>query len=203
MLKRVLVSACVVFSAVVFTRAVAQPLYKKSADGIAVSLPVKLSSEARLLRVQVVSDKIIHITATPEADFSPAKSLMVVEQNHKPVSWSVVAEGDDLLLSTAALRVHISKQGTLSFTDKAGKSILSEQPGRAFIPISNNGENSYHIIQNFNSPANEAIYGLGQHQNGIVNFKNQHLDLFQNNTEVAVPFWYPVKITASCGIIIP
>lgn len=188
MLKGVLLSAGALFFAVAFNHATAQAIYKKTANGIIVKLPGDLSSGVRLLRLEVISDKIIHVTATPGNDFTAVNSLMVVEQKSKPVAWAVIPEGNGLLLRTAALMVHMSGQGTLSFNDRAGKSIMSEQTGRTLIQVSNNGENSYHIIQNFNSPVTEAIYGLGQHQNGIVNFKNQHLDLFQNNTEVAVPF---------------
>jgi len=32
-----------------------------------------------------------------------------------------------------------------------------------------------------------SLYGLGQHQDGIVNYRNNQVYLFQNNTEVAVP----------------
>jgi alpha-D-xyloside xylohydrolase len=167
----------------------AQNAYKKVADGIIVNLPQKSTNDTRLLQLQVISDKIIHVTATPENTFSSVKSLMAVERTGKAANWTVVQKGNELLLSTALVVAHVSlTQGTVGFTDKAGNVILSEKPGRTFIPVSNNGESSYHIIQDFNSPADEAIYGLGQHQNGIVNFKNQHLELFQNNTEVAVPF---------------
>ncbi|NOW93355.1 alpha-glucosidase domain-containing protein [Mucilaginibacter sp. SG564] len=189
MLKRVLLYVCTIFSAALFTHAAAQGIYKKVTDGIIVSLPQKSAQDSRLLRLQVISDKIIHVTATPESSFPRNKSLMALDRINSPVNWNVVQKGNQLLLSTASVTAHVLlPQGIVSFTDKAGKLILSENAERTFTLVSNNGESSYHIIQNFNSPANEAIYGLGQHQNGVVNFKNQHLELLQNNTEVAVPF---------------
>lgn len=189
MLNRVLICTCIVFSAAFFTYASAQSTYKKVADGIIVNLPQRSEHDARLLQLQVLSDKIIHVIATPESEFSSVKSLMAVERVSKTVNWSVVQKGNQLELSTASIIAHVSlTQGTVSFTDKMGKTILSEKGESMFTPVSNNGENSYHITQQFNSPLDEALYGLGQHQNGVVNFKNQHLELFQNNTEVAVPF---------------
>jgi alpha-D-xyloside xylohydrolase len=188
--KRVLLSACTFFLAFIFTHVLyAQDVYKKVTDGLIVNLPETLTQNARLLRLQVVSDKIIRVTATPENAFSIAKSLMATSQINPSVNWSVAQRDDQVMLTTTSVTARVSlTQGTVSFTDKAGNIILSEKPGRTFIPVSNNGEGSYHIIQTFNSPTDEAIYGLGQHQNGIVNFKNQHLELLQNNTEVAVPF---------------
>lgn len=44
------------------------------------------------------------------------------------------------------------------------------------------------IVQRFVSPADEALYGLGQHQQGIMNYKNTNLVLYQNNIEVLVTF---------------
>ena len=40
----------------------------------------------------------------------------------------------------------------------------------------------------FNSPDNEAFYGLGQHQSEELNMKGKNEDLFQYNTKVSVPF---------------
>jgi alpha-D-xyloside xylohydrolase len=36
--------------------------------------------------------------------------------------------------------------------------------------------------------ADDAWYGLGQHQDGIMNYRGQQVSFFQNNTEVAIPF---------------
>ncbi|NJM26817.1 MAG: alpha-xylosidase, partial [Bacteroidia bacterium] len=52
--------------------------------------------------------------------------------------------------------------------------------------------------QQFLSPADEAFYGLGQHQQDVINFKGQDVTLLQNNSEVAVPF---VLSSKSYGIL--
>ncbi|MEJ2629568.1 MAG: PA14 domain-containing protein, partial [bacterium] len=50
------------------------------------------------------------------------------------------------------------------------------------------GETTFHIQQLFNSPEKEAFYGLGQHQNNIMNYKGQDVDLWQYNIVVTLPF---------------
>ena len=40
----------------------------------------------------------------------------------------------------------------------------------------------------FDSPDDEAFYGLGQHQSEQFNMKGKNEDLFQYNTKVSVPF---------------
>jgi alpha-D-xyloside xylohydrolase len=44
------------------------------------------------------------------------------------------------------------------------------------------------VRQEWEPDADEALYGLGQHQFGLMNIKGYNLDLWQRNTEVAVPF---------------
>ncbi|RYF77221.1 MAG: alpha-xylosidase, partial [Chitinophagaceae bacterium] len=43
------------------------------------------------------------------------------------------------------------------------------------------------IRQDFTTIADDAWYGLGQHQDDLMNYKGYQVQLFQNNTEVAVP----------------
>jgi len=127
MLKRVLLCVCTIFSAALFTHAAAQDIYKKVTDGIIVSLPQKSAQDSRLLRLQVISDKIIHVTATPESSFPRNKSLMALDRINSPVNWNVVQKGNQLLLSTASVTAHVLlPQGLVSFTDKAGKLILAK-----------------------------------------------------------------------------
>ena len=42
--------------------------------------------------------------------------------------------------------------------------------------------------QTFQSTSDDAWYGLGQHQDGVMNYRGQQVTFFQNNTEVAIPF---------------
>ncbi len=178
-----------IFLSAIFSNAYGQAVYHKTADGIIINLPQNSEQDARLLKLQVISDKIIHVVSTPDSAFSSAQSLIAILPVQSPVNWTVLQNSNQLKLFTDCLVANVDlRTGIINFTDKADKSILSEKSGTIFTAVSNNGENAYHITQSFNSPVNEAFYGLGQHQNGIINFKNQHVELLQKNTEVAVPF---------------
>lgn len=50
----------------------------------------------------------------------------------------------------------------------------------------------------FDSPEDEAIYGLGQHQSEEMNYKGRNEELFQYNTKVSIPF---VMSTAGYGLL--
>src|SRR5690606_11742895 len=92
---------------------------------------------------------------------------------------------------TAALKVEVSiETGLITYKDGNGKIWLSQadikQP--ALTPAIFNGEPAYQVSQIFNAQENEAYYGLGQHQQGVVNYRGRRVDLVQYNTEIAVPF---------------
>jgi len=50
------------------------------------------------------------------------------------------------------------------------------------------GEPAYKIQQLFDSPEDEGFYGLGGHQNAMMNYKGHDVDLWQHNMVAVVPF---------------
>ena len=54
-------------------------------------------------------------------------------------------------------------------------------------------EDTNEITQSFILDEDEVIYGLGQHQNGLMNQRGQRLVLEQNNMEIAIPYFASVK----------
>ncbi|GET31162.1 alpha-xylosidase [Prolixibacter bellariivorans] len=167
-----------------------QPKYQLTDDGVILNLRQENKAEASKLRLQVLGDELIHVSATPDGDF-PKDSSLIVVPGLKTVPFAVDNEGDSIRLSTAKLNVMISKaDGGIKFKDKTGKLILAEKKGggRTFTPIDVDGTKGYTIRQLFDSPADEAFYGLGQHQSDEFNYKGKSEELFQYNTKVSVPF---------------
>ena len=71
----------------------------------------------------------------------------------------------------------------------AGAVILSERAGgRTLTPAEVQGEKTFHVRQEWEPSADEALFGLGQHQLGLMNVKGYDLDLWQHNATVAIPF---------------
>ena len=122
---------------------------------------------------------------------SPATSLTTVYAANAGTKWDVQELKDKIVLKTSRLVATVmSNTGAVSFTDINGKPVLQEKPinGRYFEPAIFDGEQLYQIKQTFETTPGDAIYGLGQHQDDVMNYRNQQVTLFQNNTEVAVPF---------------
>lgn len=164
--------------------------FEKTNDGIIVNIDQGKSKGINKLRLQVLGDELIHVSATPENEF-PKDSTLIIVPNIKTVPFTVSEEKDSIKLSTASLNVMISSiDGGIKFKDKNGKLVLSEKAGggKTFTPIEVEGTKGYTIRQIFDSPKDEAFYGLGQHQSDEFNYKDKTEELFQYNTKVSVPF---------------
>ena len=156
------------------------------------------------IRLQVVSDKIIRVQATAEQSFRNKQSLIIVPQNSK-ANYKVEEQGDNLIITTAAMRAVMNEAtGQITFYDLKDNVLLNEvaQGGKTFKPftvpdreigvdiakVPEAQKHGWSWRALFNSPDNEAFYGLGQHQSEELNMKGKNEDLFQYNTKVSVPF---------------
>jgi alpha-D-xyloside xylohydrolase len=165
--------------------------YKKLSDGVMIKLRSEKPTDPGLIKIQVCSDNIIHVTATQDKKISDRSSLMVDRTIWEPVLWSLKEDSNEIVLSTSKVTAKIHREkGTIAFYNANGELILEEKPQDSKIITSAKvmGEKTHHIQQIFNSAESEAFYGLGQHQNNIMNYKGQDVDLWQYNIVVAVPF---------------
>ncbi len=164
--------------------------YEEYPRGIVVKTLPNTSNENRLVRLEVVSNNIIHVTATPERRLQDPGTLMIVPQDDN-VRFSVMQTGDSVILSTDLLKAGVKMTtGEVWFSDLYGQVYLQEQHGggKSYTPIKQGVTKGYTIRQVFESPDDEAFYGLGQHQAGEFNYKGKNEELFQYNTKVSVPF---------------
>ena len=156
------------------------------------------------IRLQVVGDRIIRVQATAEQSFRNKQSLIIVPQNSK-AQYKVEEQGDDLIITTAAMRAVLNEAtGQITFYDLKDQVLLKEvaQGGKTFKPftvpdreigvdiakVPDAQKHGWSWRALFDSPDNEAFYGLGQHQSEELNMKGKNEDLFQYNTKVSVPF---------------
>ena len=198
--KTFLISAALVMSAGSLSAAG----YLQNANFLTVQLKQHQNFGPNQIRLQIVSDKIIRVQATAEQSFRNKQSLIIVPQTGK-TNYKVEEQGDHLIITTAAMRAVLNEAtGQITFYDLKGNVLLNEvaQGGKTFKPFTVPDREigvdiakvpeeqkhgwSWHAL--FDSPDNEAFYGLGQHQSEELNMKGKNEDLFQYNTKVSVPF---------------
>ncbi|MCF0191160.1 MAG: DUF5110 domain-containing protein [Marinilabiliaceae bacterium] len=155
--------------------------YERVAHGIVVN------GESQSVRLEVLADDIIHVNAVPAGQsFSESESLIAIEQ-HYSKAYQVTETDTTVVLSTSKLTATICKKCVkVSFADEKGNPIIAEDK-RTLEPIEVEGVKGYTMRQVWNSPSDEALYGLGQHQADEWNYKGKNEELFQYNTKVSVP----------------
>ncbi len=154
-------------------------------------------NDRELLEVTICSASVVHVTARPigaKKDDS-AKPWMLPEAQACPgSSFNYEQSGDQTKLITPRMVISLSaRAGSLNFKTASGETLLQEQSnlGRTYLPSDAPG--LYHVEDRFRPDATEGIYGLGQHQSGMFNYRGSTLELGQNNTDIAIPLMVSSK----------
>src|SRR3990172_13185564 len=112
---------------IVFLDACSHKTFTTHNEGIIVQLKKTDEQNTRLVRIQVISDDIFRVSATPDETLADKESLSVVKRDSVFRDWKVTEEGNTLELSTASTIASLSLiTGQVSFFDRSGKMILKE-----------------------------------------------------------------------------
>ncbi|MGB7189198.1 MAG: TIM-barrel domain-containing protein, partial [Acidobacteriaceae bacterium] len=158
------------------------------------------------LRLTVCGPRSIHVVASPDGSAAGAtqKQPWLIEKCSPqkftltmPSAESKPQSANDKLwnpavatLDTGALKVKIALAwGNLEFEDEQGHRLLQEfqDAPRRYAKTVVNGESLYSVEDQFYTEVREAVYGLGQHQNGMFNYRGGVVELGQANTSVTIP----------------
>lgn len=169
--------------------------WKKTDNGVVVNLTNPDAGMGDKVRLVVLDENIIRVSAAA-GEFSNEPSLVVAETAATDARWDVREENGEVVVSTDSLRAYVRiATGEVRFTDAAGQVILRENEGggKTFTAMEIDGTAGYEVRQVFESPDDEAFYGLGQHQADDFNYKGKNETLFQYNTKVSIPFFVSNK----------
>jgi alpha-D-xyloside xylohydrolase len=153
----------------------------KVADGLVVSIG------SHRLKIEVCTDEIVRVAYAPDQGFFGRSSLVTQPKRCGGASWDATIGAKIANVSTRALQVRVDlATGAVSFLDRTGQPILNEA-GRRLTPATVQGEQTFNIRQQWRPIPGESLYGLGQHQLGLLDIKGYDLDLWQHNATVAMP----------------
>lgn len=150
-------------------------------------------TEKGFIKLQVYSDDIIRVTISPVKQLKERESLIIISQPDQKTKWNLKETDRYIYVSTKKISAKLDKLNiTVSFYDSLGVLIL-QGDRYSFEEEKDNNETVYQITQNFKLSPEEAIYGLGQFQKGIMNWRGHDVTLFQENREIAVPMLVSTK----------
>ena len=141
------------------------------------------------LRLQVCTDSIIHIVYSLERTPPQRPDFILTKTSWPNPSFRLdSSDAKTITLSTAKLKIVINRADSdMVFQDAAGNP-LAEENTRTLEPVEVNGEKTFHAERFVNMwSTQEALYGLGQHQAGVWNYRGEAVDISQDNTNISVP----------------
>ena len=145
------------------------------------------------IEVQFFAPAVARVIKSPEGVAYEKQSLSVIAKPEK-VSFKVDIQDNKIVLNTSELSVSVDTgTGIVSYFSKDGKSLLAEKSGMQFIDFDDAGTKTYQVYQPFVLDKEEAIYGLGQLQNGKMIQRNMTKNLIQGNVEDVSPFFQSTK----------
>jgi len=151
---------------------------------------VVLHMKAGTIRLQICTPTIVHLIYSPTSSFPVYPNPAVIKTSWPESKWSVQNSDDEVSLQTSDLKVSVDrKTGSITYADASGHTLLHDD-SKTMTPVTVNGERTYRAedymtLGGYGST--EALYGLGQHQAGVWNYRGESVELSQDNTSIAVP----------------
>jgi alpha-D-xyloside xylohydrolase len=163
--------------------------FEKTATGVVIKPD---QGPAREVRLEVMSDNIIHVVKLDQSGKKLTPSMMTVATPCGTCTFAVAKAGNGkdeaVTLKAGKISATVSlANGYVQFANAKGEVFL-KQAAEQFTPVTIGGKPFLAITEGFNHGTKDAYYGLGQHQNAQMNLNGEDVLLAQHNMDVAVPF---------------
>ena len=203
-IRTIVMTSALLCSTAFYAVSSAAASFTRSGNFITVKVQQPSANAPRLVRLQVVGDKIIRVEATAKDAFPTKQSLIIVPQPTDQ-NFQISEDTRRVIVKTPFLSATVDKAtGRVIFIDKNGRQILAEdeKQGKSLIPytvpareigvdiakVPESQRHGYTWRLLFDDAGDNGLYGLGQHQANELNMKGKNEDLYQYNTKVSVPF---------------
>jgi alpha-D-xyloside xylohydrolase len=137
--------------------------------------------------VHVCKEDILRVQYTTGTTF-PTKTSMSVSATWGKTPFCVAEAQGVVTITTTRLKAKVSTgTGLVTFVDLADKTILAED-GKTLASVNVSDVGATHRPETtFSSPSDEALFGLGQHQENVGNRKGTRQHIENSNTQINVP----------------
>jgi len=150
---------------------------------------VQLKTKTLNVRVQFYAGNIARVVKwRPES--TPEKlSLTVIQDSLPQIPIDLKENRRQVIMKTGQMTLTLSKRdGHVEYFTADAKTILKETQNTVITPLTIGDDKAYSVQQNFTLTPDEGLYGLGQHQNGLMNYRGRSITLVQTNTDAVTPF---------------
>jgi alpha-D-xyloside xylohydrolase len=170
------------------TPALVCPPPPPQSDGYSVDATgVTFRSSSGLMKLHVAKEDIIRVQFTTASTFPEKVSLSVNNPWTTPTPFCVSEEAGTVTITTSRMKAKVNAlTGTIAYTDLSDQVVLSEND-KSLAPATVEGVATNSVETRFDSPVDEGLFGLGQHQGGFMNFKGRNQHILNTNTQINVP----------------
>lgn len=145
-------------------------------------------------------DGLVRVRAWRGGEPPAGTPMVVVAKPLNAVALTITEQDGALTAAGPGATVRIAADGTLRFAVPDGRVVLVEAVGGRAFPANALGRRGipHGCAQRWKLTLDESLYGLGQHQDGRLDWRGRSCTLLQSNDVVAVPFLWS---TAGWGIL--
>jgi alpha-D-xyloside xylohydrolase len=170
---------------------------------------------ASYLKVQVCAANILRIVYTSRTPIPAPHGLIVVNDSFESGAWEATDNGSAIVIMTEKIKATVNKaNGSISFFDASGALRCSEIPGgRTLASVTRGGQAGVSGALKFDSPPEEAVYGLGNlslastawptgtiyweqfppDRKGVLDIRGFDIDMHQANFYDVIPFFMTTR----------
>lgn len=166
--------------------------YKKDSDGITCTL------NKGLMKVKLCFDNMVEVKYTTLPLFIEKPSLVITNPFKSAPSFDVTEKAGELVITTPKLKILVDKaSNAVKYFDLSGNAILAEDDSqnKTMTPTTIAGIDVYNCTSQFQSPTDEALFGLGCHPEDSlsINYKGRNQELAIRYMTGAIPVMLSTK----------
>ena len=126
---------------------------------------IQLQTHDYQVRVQFYTPEIVRVVKWPLSGQADKLSLSVIMPKQPSVRTSVSEDQDWIFLSSDKLWLKVDREnGHIEFFGNDSLPFVKESGRPVFDPVVYDGDSGFSVQQKFELGLEEAVYGLGQHQ---------------------------------------
>lgn len=153
---------------------------------------VSFKLEKGIMNVYLLNNDLVEVKYTVLDRMPEKKSLVVLPVKSYLKKFTVNENKDNVTITTSRLKIRIDKQdNAITYLNPDNKIILSEadQNGKQMRDTTIVGINTYACATSFQSPKDEALFGLGCHPEDSlsINYKGRNQDMAIKYLTGAIP----------------
>ena len=140
--------------------------------GTTIKNGIILTNGVMNLKIQFYSSKTVRILKWLKEANPDSNSLVVVQKSWPDLNIRINESEKDFTLSSDKMKIFIAKSdGKICYLTSDSVLIISEKNNAEIKNAGLKDEKAYSVKQSFELSKNEGIYGLGQHQDGYMNYR--------------------------------